>query len=66
MSEYNFLKPKVGAPKKLRDPRNGQFVNPPLYMQLGGFKTSSDINRGTTANVRMERGGPRAKQGQPI
>lgn len=66
MSEYSFLKPKVGSPKMLRDERNGQFVNPPLWMRWGGFKNASGLNRDNMRNLRMERGGPQAKSGKPI
>lgn len=62
-SEY--LKPKVGAPKMLREQRNGQFVNPPLWMELSGAKSSAMLNRGSSKNLRMQ-GSPKAKQGKPI
>lgn len=65
MSEYSYLKPKVGSPKMLRDERNGQFVNPPLWMQWGGFKSSSGLHRGSGRNLRME-SGPTSKKGKPI
>jgi hypothetical protein len=61
-----YLKPKVGSPKMLRDKRNGQFSNPPLYMALGGLSGSSKLHRGTDSNLSMERGGPSAKKGKPI
>jgi hypothetical protein len=64
MSEY-YLKPKVGAPSMLRKQRNGQFVNPPLMMKLGGFKSASDIKR-DGPNLNLEKGGPQAKGSKPL
>jgi hypothetical protein len=62
----NYLKPKVGSPKMLRDKRNGQFSNPPLYMVWGGLKAAGNLLRGTSSNLSMEKGGPSAKRGKPI
>lgn len=61
-----YLKPKVGAPAMLRSERNGQFVNPPLYMVWGGLKGASGLRRGSERNLQMEKGGPQAKRGKPI
>jgi hypothetical protein len=52
----DYLKPKVSAPQMLRSTRNGQFVNPPLYMTWGGMKSSDRLHRGTEANLAHERG----------
>lgn len=65
MSE-GFLKPKVGSPLMLRNERNGQFVNQPLWMRWGGFKNASKLRRDTERNLMLEKGGPQAKQGKPI
>lgn len=65
MSE-GFLKPKVGSPSMLRERRNGQFVNQPLWMRWGGFKGASGLKRETERNLSLEKGGPQAKQGKPI
>ncbi len=65
MSEYSYLKPKVGSPKMLRDQRNGQFVNPPLWMDWGAFKSAAGLHRGTSRNLRMEKG-PQGRRGKPI
>lgn len=65
MSE-GFLKPKVGSPLMLRNARNGQFVNQPLYMRWGGFKRAGQLHRDTERNLTLERGGPQAKSGKPI
>lgn len=65
MSE-SYLKPKVGAPALERKKRNGQFVNPPSYGEMGGFTGPSKLERGTAKNMGLERGGPKAKQGKPV
>ncbi len=65
MSE-GYLKPKVGTPKMLRDKRNGQFVNPPLFMNLGGMKSADKLHRDTSKNLQLEKGGPSARKGKPI
>lgn len=62
----SFLKPKVSDPLMLRKKRNGQFVNPPLMMTLGGFKSSDKLKRGTEANLSLESGGPSAKGSKPF
>lgn len=61
-----YLKPKTASPKMLRDKRNGQFSNPPLYMAWGGFKSSTNLHRDTSSNLAIEKGGPSAKKGKPI
>lgn len=65
MSE-GYLKPKVGAPALDRKKRNGQFINPPAYAEMGGFANSGKLERGTKGNMSLERGGPKAKPGKPI
>jgi len=62
----SFLKPKVSDPLKLRKKQNGQFNNPPVYMELGGFGSSSGLKRSSESNLSLERGGPSAKRGKPI
>ena len=66
MAEYSYLKPKVGSPKMIRDQKNGQFVNPPMFMEISGAKSSRMLHRGTSRNLRMERGGPSSRKGKPI
>lgn len=61
-----YLKPKVSSPSMLRKKRDGQFVNPPLYMTWGGMSGSSKLHRGTEKNLSLEKGGPSAKKGKPI
>ena len=65
MSE-GYLKPTVGSPSLLRSLRNGMFVNQPLWMRWGGFKSKSGLNRDNERNLQLEKGGPQAKQGKPI
>lgn len=69
MTQSSYLKPKVGSPQMLRSERNGQFVNPPLYVdKWGGFTSASKTQKGRAGskNLALERGGPKAKQGKPI
>lgn len=65
MSE-GYLKPKVGAPALERKRKNGQFVNPPSYAEMGGLTNSGKLMRGESSNMSLERGGPKAKPGKPI
>jgi len=48
-----------------RKMENGQFRNPPFYMEYGGFSSAAkgkwDQNKMT-----LERGGPQAVRGRPI
>ena len=62
MAESGYLKPKVGSPAMLRSERNGQFVNPPLYMTWGGMKSADKLHRGSTKNLALEKGGPTARK----
>ena len=61
----SYLKPSVGTPSMLRKKRNGQFVNPPLMMELGGLKSASDIKR-DGPNLNLEKGGPQSKGKKPL
>lgn len=67
MASKGFLKPKVSDPTKLRKQKNGQFINPPVYMELGGFSESGKLKRTKAAgDMSLERGGPSARGGKPI
>lgn len=66
MANDSYLKPKVGAPGLDRKKRNGQFVNPPSYGEMGGFTSSDKLNREGKNRMNLERGGPKAKQGKPV
>ncbi len=62
----SYLKPKVGAPALTRKKKNGQFVNPPSYGEIGGMTDSGKLMRGNKGMMGLERGGPKAKPGKPI
>ena len=63
----SFLKPtKVPTPKRgQRDMDEGQFRNPPLYTELGGFSSASKA-KFDNKRMTLERGGPTSKKGRPI
>lgn len=67
MAQNEYLKPKGVNTSNLdtRRMEDGQFRNPPTYMQYGGFssagKSMFDKNRMT-----LEKGGPQATRGRPI
>lgn len=65
MSE-GYLKPKVGAPALERKTRNGMFINPPSYAQMGGLTSPAKLERDSKDRMNLEKGGPQAKQGKPI
>lgn len=60
----SYLKPKVGAPALERKKKNGMFINPPSYCEMGGFTGASKLEG--SKNMALEKGGPKAKQGKPI
>lgn len=62
----SYLKPKIGAPALERKSRNGMFLNPPSYGEIGGFTNSGKLERGTKGKMTLEKGGPKAKSGRPI
>lgn len=65
-SKRGYLEPKVGDPDLMRKGRNGQAINPPTYMNYGGFTSAGKLNTGEGGIMGLERGGPQAKQGKPI
>lgn len=65
MSE-NYLKPKVGSPSLERKKKNGMFINPPSYAEIGGLTNSGKLERGEKNKMMLEKGGPKAKSGKPI
>lgn len=58
-----FMKPSVGNPPKPTDPRQerGKTVNPPTYMELGGLKGPSKVQKNKMRVEKPERGGPFTK-----
>lgn len=61
-----YLKPKVGAPSLEPKKKNGMFVNPPGYAEMGGLTNSGKLMRGEKSVMGLEKGGPQAKLGKPI
>ena len=67
MSQNEYLKPRGVDTSNLdhRRMEDGQFRNPPTYMQYGGFSSAAksmfDKNKMT-----LEKGGPQAKPGRPL
>lgn len=63
----NFLKPKGVDTKELstRRMRDGQFNNPPLYEEWGGF-TSAQKGKWDQNKMSLEKGGPQSVRGRPI
>ena len=62
----DFLKPKTSTPNIRRRRNNGQFVNPPTYMELGGFTSADKATAPNQRDMKLERGGPSARKGKPI
>lgn len=60
-----YLAPKVGDPDLMRKHKNGQAINPPTFMEYGGFKSSKNLRR-DDPSMGLEKGGPKANQGKPI
>lgn len=61
-----YLEPKVGDPSMMRKRKNGQAVNPPTYMDMGGLTGPSKLNRSEGGIMNLEKGGPQARKGKPI
>lgn len=64
MSEGKY-QPKVSSPKLERKKKNGMFINPPSYGEIGGFTGPSKLERGEKGKMALQ-GSPRAKPGKPI
>jgi hypothetical protein len=64
-SKRGYLEPKVADPSIIRKHKNGQAINPPSFMEMGGFTGPSKLNR-DDSNMGIERGGPQAKKGKPF
>jgi len=63
----DFLKPKGVDTRDLgrRRMEEGQFRNPPLYEQWGGF-TSAAKGKWDNNKMSLEKGGPQSVRGRPI
>lgn len=63
----SYLLPKTKNPKAKQVQKSEMFVNQPNYMELGGLTGPSKLNRGAmSSSMKLESGGPSAKQGKPI
>lgn len=65
-SKRGYLEPKVGDPDLIRKHQNGQAINPPSYMEMGGFTSAGKLNSGASSQMSLEKGGPKAQRGKPI
>lgn len=67
MAQNEFLKPKGVDTGDLEHRRmeDGQFRNPPTYMQYGGFSSASK-SMFEKNKMTLEKGGPQATRGRPI
>lgn len=63
----DFMKPKGIKSGDLMKRRmeDGQFRNPPTYIDLGGFKNAERAKFGRN-QMTLEKGGPSAVKGRPI
>lgn len=60
----SWMKPTVGNPPKPTDARQnrGKTVNPPTYLEMGGFTGPSKVKKSPGMKVdKPERGGPFTK-----
>lgn len=63
----SYLKPNTKTPEFLRKKQNGQFSNPPLWMQMGGGKSKALLNKTEDSKeLALERGGPSSKRGKVV
>ena len=58
----DVYKPKVGAASLTRKKRNGQFVNPPEYGEIGGMTGAGKLARENNNLMNLQKG-PKAKRG---
>jgi hypothetical protein len=63
----DFLKPRGVDLSDLskRGMEDGQFRNPPMYMDIGGF-TSASKAKLERNHMTLERGGPQSVKGRPL
>ncbi len=63
----DFLKPKGMSTSSLdkRRMEDGQFRNPPTYIQLGGF-SSAEKSKLSMNKMTLEKGGAQSIKGRPI
>jgi hypothetical protein len=58
-----FIKPTITKTRSVTDTtqKNGKVINPPNYLELGGFKSASKIKKNDMRIEKPERGGPFTK-----
>lgn len=62
-----YLKPGTKTPEMLRKKQNGQFSNPPLFMQMGGAKSKAMLNKTEDSKeLSLEKSKPSARKGRPF
>lgn len=63
----DFMKPRGVKTQELgtRRQKEGQFYNPPLFEDWGGFSSASK-GRFDQNKMTLERGGPQSVRGRPI
>lgn len=65
----DYMKPKGVDTADLgrRRMEDGQFRNPPIFMELGGFSSAAKAKLDRSGrNLSLERGGPQVVRGRPI
>lgn len=67
MASQDYLKPKGVSTTNLgkRSMEDGQFRQPPMYPDLGGF-TNAARGKWDRNKMTLEKGGPKAVSGRPI
>ena len=67
MAQSEYLRPKGVDTKDLdrRKMEDGQFRNPPLFMQYGGGSSTAKFQFESN-KMTLEKGGPQSVRGRPI
>lgn len=63
-SKRGYLEPKVGDPDLIRKHKNGQAINPPSFMEMGGFTNASKLSG--EKGIMSLQDGPKAQKGKPL
>lgn len=58
-----FIKPTISKTRSVTTPNqeNGKIINPPNYLEMGGFKSASKVKKNNMRLEKPERGGPYTK-----
>jgi hypothetical protein len=52
----NWLKPNIKDPKQIRQMDDGQFANPPVFMEYGDFKNAAGLGKtGRSKNLSLQK-----------